>query len=250
MAHRQDLPPPGFPEPWCLMPGLMKKHCVNALPNVTSLLGAQSPDWPPNTLLCQPPPRPTFQPAALTDLTDLYSMRKVMMTSQMPLFEAGRKHCLYWKISMGISSLLMKWQRSSELWPALRSWSPEGCPLLQLLLLPPLCIRRMHCTQISKCVCYLNLCNISQTFLYENCFVVHQATIRTPRNVFLTDNVIRLLFYFFYRLACWETCRYPMHLLLNSAVDLGVGESKNPSKSLSHGLNCTKHGMNIWQHSP
>lgn len=41
-----------------------------------------------------------------------------------------------------------------------------------------------------------------------------------------------------------------MHLLLNSAGDLGVGESKNPSRSLSHGLNCTKQGMNIWQHSP
>lgn len=77
-----------------------------------------------------------------------------------------------WKISMGISSLVMKWQRSSELWPAPGSWSPEGCPLL--LLLPLICIQHMHCTQVFKYVCYLNLCNISQIFLYENCFVVHQ----------------------------------------------------------------------------
>lgn len=70
------------------------------------------------------------------------------MTSQMPLFEADRKHCLCWKISMGISSFVMKWQRSSELWPAPRSCSPESCPLLQLLLLPLICMQHMHCTQV------------------------------------------------------------------------------------------------------
>ena len=103
-----------------------------------------------------------------------------------------------------------------------------------------------------KCVCFLNLCSISQTqtFLHENCFAVHQITITPLGNLFFTDNVIWLWSFFFYKWACWETGRHIMHLLLNSAADLGVGEFRNPSSSLFHGLNCTKHGMNIWQHSP
>lgn len=134
------------------------------------------------------------------------------------------------------------------------SWSPESCPLLQpmILLLPRIHMRHIHCTCVFKCVCFSNLCSISQTptFLYENCFAVHQITITPLGNLFFTDNVIWLWSFLFYRWACWETGRHTMYLLLNSAADLGAGQSRNPSSSLFHGLNCTKHGMNIWQHCP
>lgn len=147
----------------------MKKQCVNALPNVTSLLGAQCP-LANHLTACSAShghrPPSSLQPW-LTWLIFIHS-RDMMVTRQMPLFEADRKHCLCWKISFCHEVTEIFWNVTcSEKLLSRGLPSPPAFASVSYL-------HTAHALHLGfQYVCCLNLQNISQTFLYENCFVVH-----------------------------------------------------------------------------
>lgn len=217
----------------------MKKQCVNALPNVTSLLGAQCP-LTNHPTACSAShchgPSSSLQPW----LPDLHSFQEDNDKSNATIW--GRKETLLvLKDFHGGAFTCHEVTEFFQIVTCSEKLVSRGLPSPPAFA--PASYLNMHCTGPFKCVCSLKLHNSSQTCLYENSFVVHQSLSELSKTW-----SSQIMWYVcsstsFTRWAWWETCRHPMHLLLNSAVDVGVAESKNPSGSLSH-------GTNIWQHSP
>lgn len=180
----------------------MRKHCSNALPSVTSLLGAQCPlidHLTPCSANHWHDPSSSLQ-SWLTWL--IFTPLRKMMAMQMSLFEADntshteRFPCGSLSHLWSGRDLLngdLLWKAGLQRAAVSSSWQFCSCLLLTH--------DNIHCTCVFKCVCFLNLCNLSQTqtFLYENCFAVHQITITPLGKLFFKDNMIWLWSFFFYR---------------------------------------------------
>lgn len=170
MAQQQHLPPPGFPEPlvlnaqgwWkstVLMPCQMSLFCW-----VLSIL------WPTtHSLLSQPLPQPTFQPAPLTDLTDLtdlHSFEENDDDKSNATIWGRQETLLVLKVFHGDLFTHHEVTEISQTVTCSKKLFSRGLPS------PPALASAsyLHTTYALhpgfKCVCYLNLCNISQTFLY------------------------------------------------------------------------------------
>lgn len=202
----------------------MKKHCANALPNVPSLVSAQH-SLTDHSQPALPAITTAHLPAWNPDWLDWSS------------FIWGR---WWWQVKCHYLRQTGNTVCAERFpWGSLHSsWSDRD--LLNCDLLQEAALQRAALSS-SFCSCLLFACNICtapkflmcvllKSLQYVTNFLVWKllccpsTTIRTLRNLILKENVVWLLFFFFTRWACWETCRHPMHLLLNSAVDLGVGE--------------------------
>lgn len=145
MAHQQELPSPGFSEPFVLNAQGWWKSSVLMPCQMSLLCWVLSVLWPTTSQPALPAMATALLPACNPDWLDWSSFIRGTWWWQ--------DKCHYLRQTGNIACaerfpFVMKWQRSSEMWPAVRSCSPEGCPLLQLSLLSLICIQHMHCTWV------------------------------------------------------------------------------------------------------
>lgn len=178
MTHQQDLPSPGFPEllvlnaqGWWKSTELM--HCqISLLCWVLSIL------WPTTSQPALPAIATAHLPACNPPWLDWSSFirgrRRWWQVKCHYLRQAGNTACAErfpWGSRHEVTGIFWIVTCSEKLLSRALPSPPAFAPASYL-----------HTTYalIFKCVCYLNLCNTSQTFLYENCFVIHQPLSLDP----------------------------------------------------------------------